>query len=193
MLCPARDLLPAVTELTGLRRTMAVNTRRLIDSGAFVPPSATPKTEPSPTTACRPARPVVQLLYVRYLASRPVDEIQCVAQTRHRHRCPRPLLTSTTPAGAWTLVPTVATHGQLPLPGAVMAVYTLTGLPYAEQLRWRAQRCPEHGAMPMVADVAVTEWEPFDPFLHHEHIHTRLPTLIRPQGPVGPSRKATQP
>ncbi|WP_327322586.1 DUF6083 domain-containing protein [Streptomyces sp. NBC_01210] len=192
MLCPARDGLPSIPELTGLRRALAVNTRRLIDDGAFVPPSTKPNTEASSATICRPARPVVQLLYVQYLANRPVDEIQCVAQTRRRHRCTSPLLTPDTRAGVWTLVPTTATHGQLPLPGAVMAVYTLTGLSYAEQLRWRAQRCAEHAAIPTAADVAVAEWEPFDPLVHHEHIHTRLPTLTRRQGPADRNQKATQ-
>ncbi|WP_308402568.1 hypothetical protein [Streptomyces sp. AC550_RSS872] len=134
----------------------------------------------------------MQLLYVRYLAPRPVDEIQCVAQTCRRHRCTSPLLPPDAPAGVWTLLPTTAAHGQLPLLGAVMAVYVLTGLPYAEQLRWRAQRCPEHAAIPTAADVAVAEWETFDPLVHHEHIHTRLPTLTRRQGPTGRSRKTTQ-
>ncbi|MFD8001650.1 hypothetical protein [Streptomyces mirabilis] len=143
-------------------------------------------------TTCRPVRPVVQLLYIRYLANRPVNEIQCIAQTRRRHRCTSPLLTPETQAGVWTLVPIATRHGQLPLPGAVMAVYALTGLPYAEQLRWRAQRCPEHAAIPMAADVAVAEWEPFDPLIHHEHIHTRIPTLTRRQGPAGRSGKATR-
>ncbi|MFM9552640.1 hypothetical protein ACKI19_10125 [Streptomyces caniscabiei] len=142
---------------------------------------------------CRPARPVVQLLYIRYLANHPVDEIQCVAQTRRRHRCTSPLLTPKTQAGVWTLVPLATRHGQLPLPGDVLAVYALTGLPYAEQLRWKAQRCPEHAAIPTAADVAVTEWEPFDPLIHHEHIHTRLPTLTRRQGPASQSGKATHP
>ncbi|MGW4981315.1 DUF6083 domain-containing protein [Streptomyces mirabilis] len=193
MLCPARHAHPAaVPELAVLRRALAVNTRRLIDSGAFAPPSTPPTTEASPMATCRPARPVVQLLYIRYLASRPVDEIQCVAQTRRRHRCTSPLLTSETQAGVWTLVPVATRHGQLSLPGAVLAVYALTGLPYAEQLRWRAQRCPEHAAIPTAADVAVTEWEPFDPLIHHEHIHTRLPTLTRRQGSAGRGRKATQ-
>nr|WSY56026.1 DUF6083 domain-containing protein [Streptomyces sp. NBC_00886] len=193
LLCPARDALPAAPELAGLRRALAVNTRRLIDLGAFVPPSAPPNAETSPTATCRPARPVVQLLYVRYLASRPVDEIQCVAQTRRRHRCTSSLLTRESPAGVWTLVPTTATHGQLPLHGEVMAVYALTHLPYAEQLRWRAQRCPEHAAIPAAPDVAVAEWEPFDPLVHHEYIRTRLPAAIRRPGPANRSRRAPQP
>ncbi|MFF4510447.1 DUF6083 domain-containing protein [Streptomyces mirabilis] len=192
VLCPARDALPAAPELKALRRALAVNTRRLIDSGAFVPPAALPNAEASPPTTCRPARPVVQLLYIRYLACRTVEEIQCVAQTRRRNRCTSPLLTPETPAGIWTLLPASATRGQLSLPGAVMAVYSLTHLPYAEQLRWRAQRCPDHAASSTAADVAVTEWEPFDPLIHHEHIHTRLPALTRRQGPANLNRKATQ-
>ncbi|WP_406130772.1 hypothetical protein OHQ89_46365 [Streptomyces canus] len=142
---------------------------------------------------CRPARPVVQLLYIRYLANRPVEEIQCVAQTRRRHRCTSPLLTTKAQAGVWTLVPLATEPGQLPLAGAVLAVYSLTGLPYAEQLRWRAQRCPEHAAIPTAADVAVTEWELFDPLIHHEHIHTRLPTPTRRQAPADRGRNAAQP
>ncbi|KDN75600.1 hypothetical protein DF19_08790 [Streptomyces olindensis] len=192
MLCPAHESEPVVPELVGLRRALAVNTRRLIDSGRFVPSSALPSADASPRTVCRPARPVVQLLYIRYLANRPVDEIQCVAQTRRRHRCTSPVLTPETPAGTWTLLPVTTAQGQLPLPGEVMAVYALTSLPYAEQLRWRAQRCPEHSAASTAADVAVTEWEPFDPLLHHEHVHTRIPTLTRRQGLAGRSRKAAQ-
>ncbi|MFF8536943.1 hypothetical protein ACF07B_34115 [Streptomyces sp. NPDC015532] len=134
----------------------------------------------------------MQLLYIRYLANHPVDEIQCVAQTRRRHRCTSPLLAPETLAGIWTLLPVTTAHGQLPLPGEVMAVYALTGLPYAEQLRWRAQRCPEHAAIPTAADVAVPEWEPFDPLLHHEHVHTRVPTLTRRQGLAGRGRKAAK-
>ncbi|MGW1270541.1 DUF6083 domain-containing protein [Streptomyces sp. NPDC002491] len=192
-LCPARHDLPAVPELAGLRRALAVNTRRLIDTGAFPSPPTPPNTEAPPMATCRPTRPVVQLLYIRYLANRPVDEIQCVAQTRRRRRCTSPLLTAETQAGVWTLVPVPTRHGQFPLPGTAMAVYALTGLPYAEQLRWRAQRCPEHAAIPTAADVAVTEWESFDPLIHHEHIHTRLPTLTRRQAPGGRNRKATRP
>ncbi|WP_245970680.1 DUF6083 domain-containing protein [Streptomyces rishiriensis] len=193
LLCPAREALPAAPELAGLRRALAVNTRRLIDRGAFVPSSAQPNVETSPTTTCRPARPVVQLLYIRYLANRPVDEIQCVAQTRRRRRCTSPLLTPQSPAGVWTLVSTTAVRGQLPLHGEVMAVYALTHLHYADQLRWRAQRCPEHAATPTAPDVTVAEWEPFDPLLHHEHIRSRLPTITRRPGPADRSRRAPQP
>ncbi|MFH8681267.1 DUF6083 domain-containing protein [Streptomyces lydicus] len=189
VLCPARGGRLAVPELTGLRRALAVNTRRLIDTGIFIPPSAPPVTEASPTTACRPARPVVQLLYIRYLANRPVDEIQCVAQTRRRNRCTRPLLAPEPLAGTWALVPIIRAHGQLPLPGETMAVYALTDLPYAEQLRWRAQRCPEHAATPTATDVAVAEWEPFDPLIHQEHVHNRLPTLTRRRGPDSQNKK----
>ncbi|MEU7584397.1 hypothetical protein AB0B50_43230 [Streptomyces sp. NPDC041068] len=56
-----------------------------------------------------------------------------------------------------------------------MAVYDLSHLPYAEQLRWRAQRCPAHAAAHSAADLTLTAWQPFDPLLHHPHIHTHLP------------------
>jgi hypothetical protein len=56
-----------------------------------------------------------------------------------------------------------------------MAVYDLTGLPYAEQLRWRAQRCTTHALTPEAADAALPDWEPFNARLHHQHIHHELP------------------
>lgn len=101
--CPAREALPETSELDGLRRVLALNTRRLINSGAFTPgaPPSRPTAQPA---ACRPARPVVQLLYVRYLAAHPVDEIQCVAQTRRRDRCTQRLLPRGKPrwaSGRW--------------------------------------------------------------------------------------------
>ncbi|MFE7076274.1 DUF6083 domain-containing protein [Streptomyces sp. NPDC057620] len=194
-LCPASEPSPTVPELVGLRRRLAVNTRRLINAGAFTAPSTSPdgKSPSSASAACRPNRPVVQLLYVRYLAARPVDEIQCVAQTRRRRRCTSAVLSSDKPSGTWRLVPATAAEGQLALPAAVMAVYDLTGLPYAEQLRWRTQRCAQHAASPSAADLAVTDWEPFVPLIHHEHIRARLPYSIRRSGPAERGRRAAQP
>jgi hypothetical protein len=61
-----------------------------------------------------------------------------------------------------------------------MAVYDLTHLPYSEQLRWRAQRCPAHADAPAAADTARTAWEPFDPLTHHEHIQQHLPDIPHP-------------
>ncbi|MFI9761083.1 DUF6083 domain-containing protein [Streptomyces sp. NPDC051963] len=193
VVCPARDAPPTPPELAELRRSLAVNSRRLIDARVFTPAPA-PQDGAAPHAAvCRPARPVVQLLYVRYLAARPVDEIQCVAQTLRRHRCTSALLTSDGPHGTWMLAPATATSGQLALPAAVMAIYELSNLPYTEQLRWRAQRCPQHAATPTAADLAVTEWEPFDPLRHHEHISTRLPARTQRPGPAGCARRAVQP
>ncbi|MFG3371072.1 hypothetical protein ACGF0K_39885 [Streptomyces sp. NPDC048156] len=60
-----------------------------------------------------------------------------------------------------------------------MALYDLSHLPYAEQLRWRTQRCPDHAVAHGAADLALTGWEIFDPLLHHQHIHTRLPDVVR--------------
>ncbi|BFO23182.1 hypothetical protein SHKM778_95700 (plasmid) [Streptomyces sp. KM77-8] len=159
-----------------------------------------PRPGPGPSTpadagarVCRPARPVVQLLYVHYLASRPVEEIRCVAQTRRRDRCTSPLLIPHALAGTWRLMPVTAAGGQLALPADVMAVYDLSCLPYAEQLRWRAQRCPQHAAAPAAAELAVTEWEPFDPLRHPDHIHTRLPVSVRRPRPHRGVQQAVQP
>ncbi|MFD7608442.1 DUF6083 domain-containing protein [Streptomyces mirabilis] len=178
--CPAHDAVfpPDAAALAFLRRRLALNTRRLIDCGAFRPvvASAEPRL---PSDVCRPARPIVQLLYVRYLAACPVDEIRCVAMTRRRERCTYPLLGPDDPTGAWILVPSTAAQGQLALPDHVMAMYDLSALPYEVQLRWHLQRCHGHGATPPGADLVMAEWEPFDPVIHSAHIHPRLPTRVR--------------
>lgn len=177
-LCPARHAPAAPTpQITALRRHLALHTRRLINNGTFTahPAPPAPASKPAAAEQCRPARPVVQLLCVRYLAMHPVDAIRCVSQTRQRRRCTRTVLDTNTPAGVWTLLPAAPPSGrQCALPAGLMAVYDLTHLPYSEQLRWRHQHCPDHTASG-AADLALAEWEPFDPLLHHQHIHTRLP------------------
>ncbi|MFG3480110.1 DUF6083 domain-containing protein [Streptomyces sp. NPDC047980] len=181
VLCPARSASTLLTpQLTALRRRLALHTRRLTDTGTFTPPLA--PTEPRNPTECRPARPVVQLLYGRYLAATPLDDIQCVAQTRTRRRCTQPVLDPTTKAGIWKLLPATPARGQLTLPATSMAVYDLSHLPYSEQLRWRTQRCPRHATTPGAPDLALTGWEVLDPLLHHPHIHTRLPDTARRRG-----------
>jgi hypothetical protein len=193
VICPARDAdTVVVPALTSLRRVLALNTRRLTDAGGFTPGASTVHSVQQPAESCRPARPVVQLLYVRYLGARPLDEIQCVAQTRQRDRCTHRMLASDGPAGVWRLVPATATRGQLALPSEVMALYDLSPLPYAEQLRWRTQRCPQHAAALRAGDLALTDWEPFDPLAHHAHVHPRLPTHVRRPDPGGHARKATR-
>ncbi|MEU8992848.1 DUF6083 domain-containing protein [Streptomyces sp. NPDC048558] len=174
VLCPRRTpLCRTGPYLEALRRQLAVRTRRLTDTGAFTP--APPPTNSPATGADNPARPVVQMLLCRYLAQHPVEHIRCVSQTRHRHRCTHPVLAPTKPAGAWRLLPTGPRRGQLTLPDTLMAVYDLGHLPYSEQLRWRAQRCPQHAVTRGAADLALAGWQPFDPLLHMAHIRTNVP------------------
>lgn len=188
VLCPARPAPPDAPQLSGLRRSLALRTRRLLDAGVFASSAAPPPNGPRPgEEVCRPARPVVQLLYLRYLASCPVEEIQCVTQTRRRVRCSAKVLGPGDLRGVWSLVPVSVQRGQLALPSDVMAVYSLSALPYQEQLRWRSQRCVQHDATPTAGDLAVADWEPFDPLRHHEHIHTRLPAHRRRHGHGSPA------
>ncbi|MEU0804205.1 DUF6083 domain-containing protein [Streptomyces sp. NPDC005970] len=174
VLCPRHTpTAPTGPHIEAVRRQLAVRTRRLIDTGVFTPAPAA--CEPAAGTTGRPARPVVQLLLGRYLAETAIEDVRCVAQTRHRHRCPQPVLAPSTPQGLWTLLPASPQRGQLTLPATLMAVYDLSRLPYTEQLRWRTQRCPAHAATPGAADLALAGWEVFDPLLHAAHIRTRLP------------------
>ncbi|MFF2367822.1 DUF6083 domain-containing protein [Streptomyces sp. NPDC058122] len=193
VVCPARDTDSIPAALASLRQALAVATRRLIDTGAFTPAPEHPAPTGAGTRTCRPPRPVVQLLYVHYLASRPVEKIRCVAQTRRRDRCTGPLLAPGAPAGIWRLTPVTAASGQRALPTDIMAVYDLSHVPYADQLRWRAQRCPQHAATTTTTELAVADWEPFDPFRHHEHIHTRLPAGHRQPELHGRAWQAARP
>ena len=186
MLCPGREADPQLPpHLAELRRQLALHTRRLIDSGAFTPP---PAEQPQPAAADgRPLRPVVQILGIRYLARHPVQDIHCVSHTRRRTRCRHPVLAPTGPAGTWLLQPATAVVAprQLALPDTLMALYDLTPLPYTEQLRWRTQRCPDHTATPGAADLALADWQVFDPLVHHQHIRTQLPAVPRTPGAAG--------
>ncbi|MGW4725379.1 DUF6083 domain-containing protein [Streptomyces sp. NPDC004291] len=180
-LCPAhtppQELPPA---LGALRRRLALHTRKLLDTGLFTPQQ--PDNEQTPAAPCRPARPVVQLLYSRYLAAQPIEDIRCVTQTLRRTRCPHPVLSPHSTPGKWTLLPAAPHHTrrQLALPAADIAVYNLGHLPYSEQMRWRTQRCPAHAAAHSAPDLALAEWDIFDPLLHHAFLVTRLPEASRP-------------
>lgn len=176
--CPTRPAppQPVAPALGRLRRHLALRTRQLLDTGAHIPgdrPAAA-------SGSCRPERPVVQLLYGRYLAARPVEDIQCVAQTRRRTRCHQPVLDPTAP-GTWTLTSAAPhrRHRQPALPSVDIAVYDLGRLPCTEQRRWRTQRCPTHAVTTGAADLTLAEWEPFDPLKHHAHLVTRLPQSSR--------------
>ncbi|MEU9382492.1 DUF6083 domain-containing protein [Streptomyces sp. NPDC048279] len=168
--------------LTLLRRELALHTRRLIDTGTFIPrPHPRTTVDAAPGDRGRSIRPIVRILLISYLGPSPLEGIRCVAQARHRRRCTHPVLAPGHLAGRWRLLPTGPSQGQLTLPETTMAVYDLSHLPYTHQLRWRAQHCPTHttGTAP---DLAPADWQTFDPLLHAPHIHTRLPH------PSAPSR-----
>ncbi|WP_327169698.1 DUF6083 domain-containing protein [Streptomyces subrutilus] len=174
-LCPARDTPESLTQhLVRLRQHLALQTRRLLDDGAFTPPSRRTTAGFRPTPRCQPARPVVDLLGSRYLATQPIAEIRCVARTHRGTRSLNRVLALRRPRGTWRL--TTLLLGRPPvLPAVEIAVYDLGHLARVEQHRWRAQRCPTHALVPEAADMAPEDWEIFDPLLHHQHIATRLP------------------
>jgi len=182
-LCPATEPPPTARlgRLAALRRHLGVSTRRLIDAGQFTPRPADPPVPP-PTAGTPARRDVVCLLHALYLAPGPVAQTPCVSATVRRTRCPNTLTHQAKDTGQWAIVPVPSGRPRSHrreltdhLTGTPMAVYDLTHLPYASQLRWRAQRCPVHADSP-AADIALTGWEPFDAFAHHQHITTTVPT-----------------
>lgn len=100
--CPQRTPVCRISlpALTSVRRQLVVRTRRLIDTGAFTPVFLPAREAPAGT-----GRLVVRMLLGHYLAEGPVETIRCVAQTSHRHRCPRPVLAPDAPPGSWRLLP----------------------------------------------------------------------------------------
>jgi len=177
VVCPATEPPSAqLGRLVALRRRHAVHTRRLLDTGRFTP-RATPAPMRAPAPEPERRRDIVQLFYSLYLAPGPAAQTPCVAFTVRRQRCPYPLTHQAWDIGAWTTLPVPASRrGQLTehLTDTPMAVYDLSHLPYTSQLRWRAQHCPAH-ADSGAPDIAVTAWEPFDAFAHHQHITPTVP------------------
>ncbi|MGQ5609318.1 MULTISPECIES: DUF6083 domain-containing protein [unclassified Streptomyces] len=172
LVCPRRtDSSRSRPHLDALRLRLALRTRRLIDTGLLTP-ALHPPTPPSTT----PARPVVRVLLNLYLASTPLEDIRCIAQRPPRPPCGQRILDAGFPTGTWRLLPVghQTNRGQSPPP---MAVYDLDRLDPVQQLRWRAQHCPDHVAVPVELDH--TEWQVFDPLLHADHIHTQLPPPSR--------------
>ncbi|MGV9625457.1 DUF6083 domain-containing protein [Streptomyces sp. NPDC003487] len=174
ILCPQHipPLTPDSPRLVSLRRELGLRSRRLIDAGVFRPATCMPATT-APDHDAGITRPVVRILLINYLGEGPVETIRCVAQTRHRSRCTHPVLAA--PRGRWVLLPTQPHRGQITLPSTSIAIYDLSHLPYTEQLRWRAQRCPAHAAAHTAADLALAGWQPFDPLLHATYARTELP------------------
>ncbi|WP_326569914.1 DUF6083 domain-containing protein [Actinacidiphila glaucinigra] len=174
--CPAGPAGNRSPLLAEMRRALGLTSRRLQDAGLFTP---RPEMESAPAPPSLPVRPVVCLLYTRYLAPGPLEHLQCVAHTRSRRRCPLPVQDPGALPGMWRLEPADPLlgpgGGRLPLTQELMAVYDLTGLPYAEQLRWHKQRCSTHAGIGEAADHARTEWEPFDPVRHRPYVRDRLP------------------
>lgn len=178
-LCPATTapLATRLGRLTALRRHLGVSTRRLIDAGQFTPRPTDPPAPP-PTADAPARRDVVRLLHLLYLAPGSAAQTPCVAMTTRRRRCPYPLTHQAWDLGQWAIIPVPTAHrrGHLTehLTGTPMAVYDLTHLPYPAQLRWRTQRCPVHTDS-SAGDIALTDWEPFDTFAHHQHITPTVP------------------
>ncbi|MFE0630899.1 DUF6083 domain-containing protein [Streptomyces sp. NPDC058864] len=174
--CPAGPAGNRSPLLAETRRALGLTSRRLQDAGLFTP---RPEMESAPAPPCLPVRLVVCLLYTRYLAPGPLEHLQCVARTRSRRRCTLPVQDPGALPGMWRLEPADPLlgpgGGRLPIAQEVMAVYDLTGLPYAEQLRWHKQRCPTHAGIDEAADHARTECEPFDSARHRQYIRDRLP------------------
>ncbi|MER6385431.1 DUF6083 domain-containing protein [Streptomyces sp. NPDC001250] len=159
--------------LDTLRRQLALHARRRIDAGTFTPHPTPPSHKPPAPTLLRPTRSPGSCSPATWATARSKPSAASPRPAPDT-AAPTPSSTQHTPRDAGYCCPPPH-HGQLTLPDTLMTVYDLSHLPYAQQLRWRAQRCPAHACAPTAADLALTVWKPFDPLLHTAHIHTRLP------------------
>ncbi|MFF7161793.1 DUF6083 domain-containing protein [Streptomyces sp. NPDC008086] len=125
VLCPQCTPICRISPaLTSVRRQLAVRTRRLIDTGVFIPTAA-----PTRAATDGPDRPLVRMLLGHCLAGGPVEAVRCVAQTSRRTRCPRPDLAPDVPPGSWILLPIGPRYSQLGLPEQTRPSTTSAGCP----------------------------------------------------------------
>ncbi len=168
LVCPCHEVPPQPrSHLDAVRLRLALRTRGLRDTGTFA--STARRAEQSLTT---PARPVARVLLNLYLASTPAKNIRCVAQRPPRPPCSQHVLDVSSPADIWRRLPAGLQRGQ-GQPPPPMTVDDLSRLGRVEQLRRRAQHCPNHAAV--APDLDQSEWQVFAPLPYAAHIHTHLP------------------
>ncbi|RLU79310.1 hypothetical protein CTZ27_37355 [Streptomyces griseocarneus] len=125
--CPATAQGKLVDLLAALHRGLAISSRRLTETGTFVPPADASPSDLHSSAAV--VRPIVRFLHTCYLAPRPLEQTTCVAQARSHQRYPHAVLDPGTLPGQWALMPVrPRSDDQLPLDaiaGESMAVYDL--------------------------------------------------------------------
>ncbi|MGW7003691.1 DUF6083 domain-containing protein [Streptomyces sp. NPDC054933] len=176
--CPMVEHDDHDAELEGLRRVLAVRTRKWIDEGSFVPrPHPLDEDDVAEQHVCVVAgatRHIVKHATALWLAPRTVDSIQCVAHAASTNqRCQKVVLEPTHDEGSWQLVdiPEAAGRaGQRVLwAGELMWVWVLHALDFDVLQRWVKQRCTSHWPSP-AHDAVSPEWVHFHPVRHDKHI-----------------------
>ncbi|MER7761651.1 DUF6083 domain-containing protein [Streptomyces sp. NPDC097619] len=174
-------------QLAGARRALAVRTRKLVESGAFVPRPRVPEEEsgdladsapaalvPRPREAGPRERHVLSYSGILLLGPDTIDRIGCVSVAAGTgERCRNTVLDRTSNyQGDWQRVPVPVPPGRAGptlWADAHMWVYALDGVDYTESVRWRNQRCVAHEAG-TTPDAAQVEWVRFTPFRDADHI-----------------------
>ncbi|MGW4688544.1 DUF6083 domain-containing protein [Streptomyces sp. NPDC004244] len=175
---------PSEAGLADLRRQCAINMQTAIREGKFTAPlmETDDNDEALPAAARQPCRDVMAYHSVHLLVPTTVQELRCVALTESTNeRCQNPVLDSSAGyQGDWAEQEIPLPQGRAGRPalweGQTMWVWSLNSVDYQESVRWRNQRCPDHGAGSTAPDASPRECEHFDPFLHGAHIRH-----IRPQ------------
>ncbi|WP_086708508.1 DUF6083 domain-containing protein [Streptomyces antimycoticus] len=182
--CPAvphDDLDPAMESIV---RKLAVRIRQMIESGAFVPAPAKPRSEaevqePDPATAAAPGgvRHVIERGGLLRIGPGPLDTLRCVAEGPDGQRCANLVLD--TDEGRWTQTEIPYAQGRahqqiLNAAGGLMWVWTLTHPDFMNARRWLRQRCHGHSDERTPEAVEV-ELVGFDAWRHGDFIIDRAP------------------
>ncbi|MFF2751747.1 DUF6083 domain-containing protein [Kitasatospora sp. NPDC058048] len=162
-ICPALEHIGQEPELARMTQVLGVNTRKLIDSGRFVPPSEVPDDEdeveqPEPENAAADGniRHVLSHGSVLKICPGRIEDLQCVADAEGTgRRCENPVFDAS--EGGWTQVdipPAAGRNGKailLTYRGRMWA-WEIQPLDYMDALRWLWQKCPVHQNAPEAHD-----------------------------------------
>lgn len=181
--CPMVEHTDADRELEGVRRALAVRTRKAIDAGQFVPREAKDLDEEEVAEQHVVVQEGAERHIVRHstglwLAPTTVADLRCIALSQGE-RCATAVRAEDDPEGMWEEIdipPVAGRHGQRVLAaGDTMWVYALGTSGFDALQRWVKQRCPVHWQN-TAPDAVSAEWVHFNPLHHEAHILHRPPS-----------------
>lgn len=178
-ICPALEHDDLDVELQPLVTRLGVRMQQKIAAGQFIPKplasrDAAEVEEPEPANAAPAGEVRHTMRYISSLRLAPgrIEDLQCIAATRHGRRCSNSVYAAD--EGFWERVDIPHAPGRegeliLNTTGGTMWVWTLAPLEWQAATRWTKQRCEHHGDS-SVPDHGPREWVDFHPVKHGSFI-----------------------